>query len=306
MPPPDQKEWYEKPYLTGDPVGPAKLPRPLKPPANNDGLVASGDDVMAFKRAISRAGRLKPWEPATWSPAYGDQFALGKGTGDVGTSGVRGFQRQAFPDDKSKHTGNIGDDTYQKIRRARVSDPESPNFKKPILDFAAVNLLINAAKEFDEGTAIEEFRKHLADFCERAEGARAERWTYSQRRPFTGLGIAPEALHVNDCSSYVALAYFWGRQESGLAVDDPTGYEYHGLGNTWDDLDGHARVTSGNYLVGDLAHYGSGSTGHVTICRKAGNKDTSVWSSFGQEPKPEKRELFYRPDFIKVVRPSLD
>jgi hypothetical protein len=71
--------------------------------------------------------------------------------------------------------------------------------------------------------------------------------------------------------------------------------------NTWDDLDGHPTVTSGNYIVGDLAHY----QGHVTICKKAGDHLGSLWSSFGSEPKPKEVTLHYRGDLAKVVRPPL-
>jgi hypothetical protein len=84
-------------------------------------------------------------------------------------------------------------------------------------------------------------------------------------------------------------------------VADPSGYQYDGYGNTWDDLDGHPTVTSGNYIVGDLAHY----QGHVTICKKAGDHLGSLWSSFGSEPKPKEVTLHYRGDLAKVVRPPL-
>jgi hypothetical protein len=300
--PPPQKEWYEKPYINGAPVGPDKLPRPLKPPSAQGGKVTQGDDVTAYKRAISRAGRLKPWSPSTWNVSYGEIFAMGDGSGNVGKTGVRGFQRQQFPNDKTMQTGNLGNTTYQALRRARVSDPDSPNFREPLFDAEAVRLLKKAAKEFDEDAIVTEFRKHLAEFCLRAENASTAAWTYTQARPFTGLGVAPELNHDNDCSSYVILAYFWARRESKLAVPDPSGYQYDGFGNTWDDLDGHPRVTSGSYLVGDLAHY----NGHVTLCRKAGDKDTSVWSSFGAEPKPRPVSLHYRGDLLAVVRPPID
>jgi hypothetical protein len=302
--PPIEKEWYQKPYLTGSPVGPEKLPRALYPPSGGKGTF-TGDDVTAFKRGISRAGRLVPWSPATWSNGYGETFAMGDGSGNVGKSGVRGFQRQQFPNDKSMHTGNMGDKTYQAMRRALISDPNSPHFREPLFDPTARVLLKRAAEEAFEDAKIISFRKHLAEFCERAEGASSSSWTYSQQRPYTGLGVEPEKYHVNDCSSYVILAYWWGRTKSGLAVPDPSDYQYDGYGNTGDDLDGHPVVTSGNYLVGDLAHYGSGSRGHVTICRKRGDKTSSVWSSFGSEPKPNNRELFYRSDFRYVVRPPL-
>lgn len=148
-------------------------------------------------------------------------------------------------------------------------------------------------------TDADRIRMAITDFCERAEAAR-QLWHYTQRRPYTGKGITPEQVHYNDCSSYAILAYYWARQVTGLAVPDPSGYKYAGWGNTWDDLDGHTRVT-GFYLVGDLAHY----NGHVTICRKQGGADTAWWSSFGREEGPEQTRLHYRRDLRFVVRPPL-
>lgn len=294
------EQWYEKPYLTGPAVGPEKLPRALYPPSAGKGTFR-GDDVTAFKRAISRAGRLEPWAPATWNNTYGEAFAKGDGSGNVGKSGVRGFQRQQWPQDTDMQTGNLGDKTYQSIRRSLISDPESVHYKEPLLDSEAIRLLKKAAVELSEDAKINAFRTALADFCNRSEDASSSAWVYSQARPYSGLGVEPEKAHSNDCSSYVILAYYWGRIKSGLKVPDPSKYLYNGYGNTWDDEDGHPRVSSGNFLVGDLAHY----DGHVTICKKAGNSDTSRWSSFGSEPRPEEKTLYYRSDFLKVVRPPL-
>lgn len=302
VPPDPEDPWYLKPYLTGPPVGPEKLPRPLKPPKNNGGVaLPPGDDVMAYKRGISRAGRWKPWSPSTWSYVYGDAFALGEGKGQVPRTGVRGFQRQHFPNDETMHTGNLGDKTYQAMRRALVSDPDSPHYREPIFDSTAVKLLKQASQEYQKELKEEAFRDALAEFCSRAELASSEAWTYSQARPYTGLGVAPEKAHRNDCSSYVILAYFWAREKSGLKVPDPSGYQYDGYGNTWDDLDGNPRVSNGSYLVGDCANY----DGHVTVCTKPGNAQTSRWSSFGSEPRPKELDLYYRGDLISVTRPPL-
>ena len=300
MPPTPPAQWYEKPYATGSPVGPDKLPRALYPPKAGKGT-QSGDDVMAFKRAISRGGRLEPWAPATWSPAYGDAFALGDGSGQVGKSGVRGFQRQAFPDEASMHTGNLGDRTYQAIRRARVSNPESPHFGEPLLDSVARRLLRQASGEYQQDAKVAAWRVAVADFCRRAEDASSAAWVYSQDRPFSGFGVEPEKYHRNDCSGYAILAYWWGRR-SGLLVPDPSDYAYTGFGSTR-ELDDNPSVTSGNFLVGDLALYDG--AGHVTICKRPGDAQSSRWSSFGGEPRPVERELFYRSDFLKVVRPPL-
>lgn len=284
--------WYDEPYKKGTAVGPATLPRVLRPPT--PGEVFRGSDVLAYKRATCRAGRWGEWEPSEWDNVYWAVFALGKGTGQVADSGVRGVERQeGMPED-----GVFNDILYQKYRRIRV--PDGPHKGEPIFDGVCVDLLEDALKEFGPGSKEKKIRDAITDFCLRAE-AHEGVWHYSQRRPYLGLGDPPEESHINDCSSYVILAYFWARKVTGLRVPDPSGYNYAGYGNTWDDLDGHPRVTSGNYLVGDLAHY----DGHVTICRKPGTAQTSVWSSHGTEFGPDGMELFYRGDFIKVVRPPL-
>ncbi len=140
-------------------------------------------------------------------------------------------------------------------------------------------------------------RAAMSDFCRRAEGHEGV-WHYTQNRPFTGYGNAPEATHYADCSAYCSLVYFWAKQETGLKVPDPTGYNFSGYGNTWDDLDGHPRVSS-PYQVGDLAHW----EGHVAVCRKPGSTSEAVFSSFGREAGPNPVNLNYRSDLRFVCRP---
>lgn len=284
--------WWDSPYNKGAPVGPATLPRVVRPPT--PGEIYRGYDVLAYKRGCSRAGRWEPWDPSQWDGVYWSLFAMGKGTGNVGDSGIRGIERQ----EKMPENGVIDDVLYQKMRRIRV--PDGPHQGEPIFDAVAIRLLNLAVKEFGPGSEEKQIRTAITEFCLRAE-AHEEVWHYTQQRPYTGLGVEPERMHENDCSSYAILSYFWARKSTGLHVPDPSGYGYAGFGNTWDDLDGHPRVASGNYFVGDLAHY----DGHVTICRKSGNADTSVWSSFGSEFGPDGLNLHYRGDFIKVVRPEL-
>jgi len=285
-------DWWTEPYKKGTAVGPATLPRVLRPPS--PGEIYKGYDVTAYKRAASRAGRWEPWEPSKWDNVYWAVFALGKGTGNVGDSGIRGIECQ----EGLVENGVLDDALYQKLRRILI--PEGPHKGEPVFDGECVRLLNLAHKEFGPGAEERKIRVALTDFCLRAE-THEEIWHYTQKRPFTGLGVEPEKTHENDCSGYVILAYYWARKVTGLKVPDPSGYTYSGYGNTWDNLDGHPRVTSGNYLVGDLAHY----DGHVTICRKAGDADSSVWSSFGTEFGPDALKLYYRADFLKVVRPPL-
>lgn len=284
--------WYDEPYKKGTAVGPASLPRVLRPPS--PGEILRGYDALAFKRMTCRAGRWGIWDPSQWDQVYWSVFALGKGTGNIEDSGVRGVERQ----EGMAQNGVIDDALYQKYRRIRV--PDGPHKGEPIMDGESARLLNLAMVEFGPGSKERKIREAITDFCLRSE-ANEERWHYTQKRPFTGLGVVPELTHENDCSSYAILAYYWARVTTGLKVPDPSGYAYAGYGNTWDNLDGHPRVTSGNYLVGDLAHY----DGHVTICRKAGDADSSVWSSFGTEFGPDGLRLYYRGDFLKVVRPEL-
>lgn len=140
-------------------------------------------------------------------------------------------------------------------------------------------------------------RTAMSDFCKRAE-QNESMWHYTQHRPFGGFGVTPEREHYNDCSSYVILVYHWARNVTGIKVPDPSGYNFSGWGNTWDNLDGHPRVSS-PFQVGDLAHY----EGHVTICRNPGTATTAVWSSFGREAGPNKTTLKYRSDLRFVCRP---
>jgi len=286
--------WYKKPYPKGKAVGPAHLPRDLKPPSKNGGVVMTGHDVIAMKRMVSKAQRWLPWEPTNWDNRYNEMIAMGKGTGQVGESGLRGLQRQeGIPE-----TGVLNDATYQLMRKILI--PTGPNKGQHILDATSVKEIAAAAYELSDNAKYDKIRAAMTDFCNRAE-AHESLWHYTQSRPFRGLGLDPEATHFGDCSGYVIMVYYWARQETGLNVTDPSGYRYSGYGNTGDNLDGHTRVTSGNYVVGDLAHY----DGHVTICKKAGSADTSEWSSFGSEAGPVQENLFYRPDFIKVVRPPI-
>lgn len=147
--------WYMTPYKEGAPVGPSKLPRTFYPPSHNKGQFI-GPAVLAAKRAISRAGRWDPWAPDKWDRAYGDRFSHGRGTGNVGDSGVRGFQRQ----EGIREDGVLGDETYQKMRRALV--PVGPRKGEHIFDATCIRLLSKEVKQFGaEAEAEARFQKLL-------------------------------------------------------------------------------------------------------------------------------------------------
>jgi hypothetical protein len=221
---------------------------------------------------------------------YGNGFSHGKG-GNVVDSGVAGFQRQMNLDD----TGWIGEKTFNALRSARIPTG-LPNAGQPLLDQIAIDL-INDYNPPPSQTPIEKVRAAITSFCQ--QGLAEPDWYYTQARAID-ITVNPNGPANSDCSGSAMQMFKWAAQQTGIAVPDPSKQGWSGYGNTNYYQDDWPTVTSGSYLVGDLAHY----DGHVCVCMKAGNKDTADWWSFGSEP-PSKRKLNYRSDFRKVVRPKL-
>jgi hypothetical protein len=146
--------------------------------------------------------------------------------------------------------------------------------------------------------AKKEFRAQLVRYCVVAEKYEAK-WHYTQQRPYTGLGAPASDTHFNDCSSYVAIAFYKAGRNSGHPIADPLGMHYSGWGFTgsaFDFLKAHAAPLD-KYRIGDIAIYGTPSnTVHMTVCRIAGTGATATFSSFGQEAGPEPRKnVHYHP-----------
>lgn len=286
VPVPPTNEWWEKPYTKGPPVGPAKLPRLVYPPdAAKKGKVPSspGPDILAFKRAGVRAQR---WDRkfTELDDSYYNSFAHGASM-NVKDSGTAGFQRQEGIED----TGWIGDETYQKMRRALV--PIGPNKGKPLFDPTAVRLLNLAADVFITSPGIREFYGWLDWLL-----ARATLIGYSQTRPIQPLVDREEPPRVPtdlDCSgSPIYVSWM-----SDLPSPDPNGYS--GFGNT-DSLRqrgsridvAEARGLAQGHVV--LAFYERPD--HVVVVLQNGQ----VWSH-GREEGPEIRDegIFYRSGFAE-------
>ena len=148
-------------------------------------------------------------------------------------------------------------------------------------------------------TAKLQFREELADYCSTAE-AYESRWHYSQHRPYTGLGASPTTWHTDDCSSYVALCFYWAGHHTGHPVSDPLGMHYSGWGFTgsaYTYLHEH-EAPKDKYRIGDVCIYGHSpwDTVHMTVCRREGTNAQAVWSSFGREAGPEARkDIHYHP-----------
>jgi hypothetical protein len=114
-------DWWAVAYPGGEPTVKHALPRPLYPAdANEHGKKPSSDgpDVLAWKRSISRGQRWKPWDPDSWDDSFSNAFSHGRGTGNVGDSGVAGFQRQMGIED----SGWVGKESWDALRYALVPD----------------------------------------------------------------------------------------------------------------------------------------------------------------------------------------
>jgi hypothetical protein len=284
--------WWEKAYPGGPPVGPSHLVRPLYFPGNPAGKPASSDgpDVVAVKRAVWRGGRWRGPSSA-FDDSYSRGFALGVG-GDVIDTGLAGFQRQM----KIQATGQIGDETYQALRYARVPDG-LPHAGEPLFDATAVELL-EQAERAAAAPDVDDVRAAIADYCRRTI-ANEPKWHYLQARPMTTLGDDPDDGGSSDCSEHATAAYFW----AGAPDPNHRGYDRYGYTGT---LIGNP-ATLAPYKVGDLALYGpnTGATSHVCTCIKAGDDASSRWCSHGSEGAPVEVALLYRDDLLVVVRPAL-
>lgn len=292
-------DWWQKPYSKSSPVGPAKLPRALYFAGNPAGKPRSkdGPDVVAVKRTVSRMGRW-PWQ--AFDDSYSAPFATGDGPNVIDT-GVAGVQRQ----EGIRPTGQLGDDTYQVLRRAIVP-PGKPHAGEQAMDATAVRLMEEAAQiaAGPPPATIEDVRDELAAYC-RDSLANASRIHYRQQRPMTSLGVAPSQGFTSDCSEHATAAYFWARKVTDVAVPDPNHRGYDGYGYTGTLV---SNPTVGSpYQVGDLALYGTSTsnTTHVATCYSPGNASTALWLSHGSEDAPYSVVLGYRSDLVCVVRPAL-
>jgi hypothetical protein len=133
-------KWWKYPYALGPgpPGGPSiPFPRSLyAPDAPSQPAPFDGPDAQAYKRAISRLGRW-PWQ--TFSEAYSNDFAHGT-SGNVGDTGVEGFQRQEPGLDD---TGNFSAKAYDRLMRALIP-PCLPHANEYGFDGYALALLREA------------------------------------------------------------------------------------------------------------------------------------------------------------------
>ena len=136
-------DWYEIPYPGGPMVAVRGFPRVLYPPDAKPEHTPSenGDDVVAYKRTVSRAGR---WEWSEFDKVFSNGFSHGKTGGNVRESGIAGIQRQG---NINPPTGWVGESTFNLLRSIRI--PEGlPNAGEPAMDDYAAELINKAHKKY--------------------------------------------------------------------------------------------------------------------------------------------------------------
>lgn len=130
---------------------------------------------------------------------------------------------------------------------------------------------------------------------------------YAQWRPLTSLGDSPSSGFTSDCSGLVISAFYWADMWVNYPVKSPGGYGYTGYGNTGSILAENRRrrvPLDRKFFIGDMALFGPSlsRTTHVTICRRNGGTQDSIWCSLGGEFGPVPTRLMYRRDLLLVVR----
>ncbi len=128
------------------------------------------------------------------------------------------------------------------------------------------------------------WRAQLTAYCLEAEAKRLNRG-YSQRRRVLGYGLHPAAVQIDDCSGYDSKAVYYANVKSRLHVSDPLNNHFTGWGNTESIQAAGFHVAVGKIQVGDVVLWGKNDwdTSHTAICRKAGTKNTAIFSSHGHQ-----------------------
>jgi len=294
----------------------SRLTRTLYAPDNKgQPTQAAGKDVQALKRAVSRAGF---WKWQEFDTSYSNAFAHGA-TGPTGSGpGVDGL-REALG--IGNGSGTMSERVYHALLYGKVP-AGGEHAGDWIVDPTTENLLEEYQQAWDDDhqppkpkpdappqqsadQQKQAVRNAMADYCRRSISSEPG-IHYQQYRPMRALGVKPESGFSADCSEHSTCAYYWSRKATGIAVPDPNpGNGYNGYGYTGTLVNNPE--CHPNFLVGDLAIYGSslGNTEHVCTCYQGGDVNSSRWCSHGSEAAPYSVSLHYRSDLLKVVRPPL-
>jgi cell wall-associated NlpC family hydrolase len=232
-------------------------------------LGTRGVDVVAYKRALSRAGFMK------WGPF---------------TNFFGPFAEQATKAFQHAHgimaSGVIAAKTHHALEQAKKKGSSEPAFdslaRHLLGDFCAQHTAPTDAKARAAAVAAAYFWK-----------MRAAQIGYSQARPFP-VDAPPQVPANIDCSGFVTICYFAGRAK------DPNGRGYDGFGYTGTLLSQGTKIPQSSLKAGDLVFYGStmnptpgfprGSPTHVAIYVGQG-----MVISMGSQAGPFLLSVGYRP-----------
>lgn len=186
-----------------------------------------GDDVIAHKRAISRAAPdLYPWQGQKFTRHYGARFE----------EAVVKFQKRKGIKPAS---GAIGKGTHELLERTKAKNkPDEWAF-----DALAIKLETDFCKEFLKTPVDDLLAAGFYWYGKRGDIA------YSQARPYQK-GEPPWVPSRFDCSSFVTVCYF------AADLPDPNGRGYDGLGYTGTLMERGERITRSQLKPGDLIFYG--------------------------------------------------
>lgn len=268
---------------------------PYAKAGNPSGFKSKGNTALAVKRALAHLGFLD-WTPDTWDEQWNEKLNDAAAKWKV----KRGLTTN--PTD-----GSWGEKSHTTMRGTWFSKDGK---QMDAFDGESQRLLKEEKKAWDEAhkpppppkppqpakSPQQRVREQITKFCE--QGIGEPDWYYSQAREIEK-EINPNGPATSDCSGSVIQIFWFAKKNTGLNVPDPAMQGWSGYGNTSYYEDDHPKV-SGNYQIGDLAHY----DGHVCLCYHPGTSESADWWSFGSEP-PSKRKLHYRDDFRFVVRPPL-
>ncbi len=211
------------------------------------GLV--GNDVVAYKRAVSRAAPdLYPWPTKGFTPFNGTFFV----------KAIKGLQKRH----KIAQTGNIGPLTHELLERL----PAKNRPKEHAFDARSIQLLT----EYYELTHVspdQRIRKAMLQAMQFWYGYRLS-IKYSQARPFV-VARPPKVPWGWDCSGFATNVYY------AAGALNPNGRSWDGLGYTGTLMTRGMRCDLRDMEIGDMIFYGSstrstdafpyGSPTHVAV-----------------------------------------
>lgn len=260
------------------------MPKPNVPFKRVLHLGDTGEDVLAVKRAIARAG-FWPWQE--FSEKYHEKFARGKKRPTKRINqGVAGFKRS-----KNINVPIVYDkETHDKLVGTRVPEGK-PNEGEWVFDKTA-RVLYNGFEDISpEEEVLAEIYKYWDELVDNQGSVH-----YSQMRPWRKIDPIRYPIWLDCSSTCIYTAWL-----AGAKSPDPVN-GYNGYGYTGTLISGGFRIASNDvaryakkHLI--LAFYGSSrwNTKHVVSVREMNR----VYSN-GSEAAPDIYTTpYYRGDFIE-------